>query len=321
MVQRNNKALLKIKSGLMLRFMNRSEYLYHKRYNIYSRITREKAGYAILHTGHALEKGMTSASPRRFGEAKVREIADSLAFYRKNNLEKDFAFNFAISILKEYCEFYERRGWQNEKEYLIAKNAIKNDEAILPVGVMMIHKKDFIKDANIDYMKFLSSRHSVRSFSDKKISSEDMKKCVEMAIKSPSACNRQMIKTYFVRSNNVKDRIIKYSGGMTNFDIKSSNMVVITYDISSLRRLEINQGLFNAGLFAMNLVNAMHSMGIGSCMLEYSTRSSKEEEEKAILNIPKNERIAIVIAAGYYLDETVVPCSVRKPLDEVYRER
>ena len=39
-----------------------------------------------------------------------------------------------------------------------------------------------------------------------------------------------------------------------------------------------------------------------------------------MLNIPDNERIAVIIACGYYADKFLVARSPRKDLREIYRE-
>jgi nitroreductase len=149
-----------------------------------------------------------------------------------------------------------------------------------------------------------------------------MKKAVNTAMKTPTACNRQMCKVYFVKDTETQEKILHFSHGLTGFDNKTVNIIVVTYDISSLCFAEeIQQGMFNAGLFSMNLVNSLHSIGIGSCFLEYSNDIKDETEHKKILNIPSNEKIAIVIAAGYYPEESTIPYSTRKPLEEIYRER
>lgn len=310
----------KIKNDVVMKKWGNDIYKQHKRFNVNSNTTQTKAGYLIMLDGHALEKGMTSSKPRCFGVAKTQEIIKMLNLYEKMGWSKDFAYDFGISILSSYCHFYESHNWSDNSEYKEVKAFIKDKTVRHNTGTMTIRKADFMSGASIDYDKFLSSRHSVRDYLNKKISSSDIKKAVKMAIKTPTACNRQMLKVYYVFNDDIKNKIIKYSKGMTGFNNDAANMIVVTYDVSSFRYHEMNQGLFNAGLFSMNLVNALHSIGIGSCMLEYWVKTKDEEEEKRILGIPKNEKIAIVIAAGYYKDETVVPCSMRKNLEEVYRE-
>ena len=43
---------------------------------------------------------------------------------------------------------------------------------------------------------------------------------------------------------------------------------------------ERNQGYFNAGLFATNLINAFHSLGIGTCLIQFSNKVEDEEKLK-----------------------------------------
>ena len=70
----------------------------------------------------------------------------------------------------------------------------------------------------------------------------------------------------------------------------------------------------------MNLVNAMHSLGIGSCFCQFGNSTKQEEQMKKLLNIPENERIAVIIACGYYVDECTIPYSPRKKIEDVYKK-
>lgn len=83
---------------------------------------------------------------------------------------------------------------------------------------------------------------------------------------------------------------------------------------------ERQQGLFNAGLCTMNFINGLHARGIGSCCLQWSNKHAEDLKVRKALELQDSERIAVVIAAGYYLEETVIPCSVRKSVDDIYKE-
>ena len=78
--------------------------------------------------------------------------------------------------------------------------------------------------------------------------------------------------------------------------------------------------MFNAGLVAVNFINALHSMGIGGCFLEFNNELEDELIIKKLLNIPQNEKIANSLAVGYYPNSTQVPRSCRKDIDSVYKE-
>ena len=144
-----------------------------------------------------------------------------------------------------------------------------------------------------------------------------------MAIKTPTACNRQMCKIYYMKSINSKRVIEHYAkGGLGLFDLTNANYFVITFDISANYFIgERNQGWFNSGLVTMNFVNALHSLGIGSCCIQFGNSFKEEVKMKEELNIPKSERIGVIITAGYYDEISKIPYSTRKPIDEIYRER
>lgn len=316
------KFITKIVRNFKIKKRSHDEYRMFKDNWIYSKCSMNKIGYEIILDEHSIEKGMTSSNPRCFGVNKVKNIIRCLNLYEKNCWSKDdFAYNLGVSILFEYCKFYEIHNWIDKSEYFLVKEFIKNKKTNLKTGVIQVAKSDFITNANIDYLDFLNSRHSFRNFQKRKISNVDMRKAVNMALKTPTACNRQMCKIYYIKSDEIRNKIIKFSHGLTNFDNDSVNVIIITYDICSLCVPgELTQGMFNAGLVSMNFVNALHSIGIGSCFLEYSNDLREENKMKNIIGIPLNEKIAVVIAAGYYPEKSVVPLSTRKNIDEIYHE-
>ena len=69
----------------------------------------------------------------------------------------------------------------------------------------------------------------------------------------------------------------------------------------------------------MNFVNALHSLGIGSCFVQFGNSTKEEEKVKKIINIPKNERIAVFLATGYYNDKNLITASPRKNIKDIYK--
>lgn len=293
-------------------------YMYSKK------ITKEKLEYEILLEIHKLEKGFAVVNPRPFGIDKIKKIISYINKYEEKGYEPSFSYNLAYSSLEEYKKFYEEKNWTNTEQYKIVSEFLSNTKeyTYIPVGAYDLYKSDFINDTKIDYDKFLSSRKSIRNFADKKLADEDINKAVNMAIKSPSACNRQMCKVYFVAENKNKKVIEKYAQGLGLFDLTNANYFVITFDISANYFIgERNQGWFNAGLFSMNFVNALHSLGIGSCFIQFGNSFKEEKNFKKLLDIPSSERVAVIITAGYYDEVSRIPYSTRKDIKEVYRKR
>lgn len=290
----------------------------------HSRENKNKLGYNMLLISHSLEKGMSNKVPRRFGAQKVTELMNLIKKYVEfGDYEKDFAFVNSINVLRGYVSFYDLKGWSDVKERKVVAEFLESYKTIegMNVGGYELCRKTFEKDAGVDYRKFLASRHSVREFLPKKVKVDDVKEAVKTAILSPSACNRQMCKVYYVVDEAKKNIVIKMGQGFGGFEKETINPIVITFDVNANYMIgERNQGWFNAGLFSMNLVNALHSQGIGSCFCQFGNSTLDEEKMKKILGIPKSERIAVIIAVGYYCDKCMVPYSPRKKIGDIYRE-
>ena len=291
----------------------------------HSNATQGKIGYNMLLISHALEKGMSNRNPRRFGISKVKELMRLVKQYvAYGNSTEQYDYICAVNVLRSYVEFYEKQGWTDADEYKEVSKFLEKHSGVkkIDVGSRRISKADFQKESAIDYEKFLASRHSVREFLPKRIKQADMKKAVQTAILSPSACNRQMCKVYYVSDKVKSDQIIALAQGFGGFKKETINLLVVTFDVNANYMVgERNQGWFNAGLFSMNLVNALHAIGIGSCFCQFGNSVKDEEMVKKILDIPASERVAVLIAAGYYCDEMLVPYSPRKEIGDIYRAR
>lgn len=279
-----------------------------------------KRGYKILLLVHSLEKGMTSKKMRQFGYDKIKNIAELLNNYSRGNI--DFAFISGVNAIRAYCEIYEKNNWTEKEEYLFSIEELKKYEDIkmIPVGSHKLYLNDFINDSKIDFEKFLKSRHSVRNFKKNRISQTDFEKAVKMATYTPTACNRQMCKFYYIKNELKREQAIKFGNGLTNFQLENTNIILVSYDISSFCFVgDRNQGWFNAGLVSMNFVNALHSLGIGSCFIQFGNDYENEKKLKELIGIPSNEKIAVMIAAGYYDEISTIPYSSRKEIEEISR--
>ena len=290
---------------------------------MYAQETLSAIGYKILLLTHSLEKGMACQNKRYFGIEKTSELINELLKYEKmcNDCCNDFSYIVGINVLREYLSIYEANKWTNRDEYLKVKKFIEDHSKVKKINLNCceLNKKEIIKFAKIDYDKFLQSRHSIRSFSDKSLIENDIVKAVDMALKTPSACNRQMCKIYRVKNKKKLDYVIQNAQGFGGFDTKNANVFIVTFEVSANYFVgERNQGWFNAGLFSMNFVNALHSLGIGSCFIQFGNSVKEEEMIKEELKIPQNERIAVLLAAGYYNDKNIITKSPRKNFEDLY---
>lgn len=289
---------------------------FYKKNNMKATDDLNRIGYDTVIITHTLEKGMSHFELRPFGQRKTKNIMNLLKkeLNYKNHLNH-FSFINGINSLREYKKKYEEHKWTDKEEYKKVSDFLKNYEKIpyQRTGAYIMKKEKLKKDYNIDYKKFIMSRHSTRNYKHEELKIEDIEKAVEMAKYSASACNRQYIKVHYYPNKKMKQNVIKYSIGKGGLYLEGVNTFIITFDVNGLKGGgERNQGYFNAGLFSTNLVNAFHSIGIGTCFIQFANSVKQEEELKKMNDIPEYERIAVILFAGYYAEESFFAVSPRK---------
>jgi len=323
----NNINSLSPEGKKKLKFIER-EFLYDKNFYMLNEMYASKdnlgngLGYNIIAHTHTLEKGLSHFELRPFGEQKVKIIIDllkkQLGF---ENYERLFSFINGINSLREYKKVYEEHKWIYFPEYKKVSEFLEKYEKIKEQknGAYMMTREELKKDYDIDYYKFIKSRHSTRNYKNMILQIEDIKKAVNMAKYSASACNRQYIKVHYYPKGKMRQNVIDYSLGKGGLYLEGVNTFIITFDMNGLTGAgERNQGYFNAGLFSTNFVNALHSLGIGTCFIQFANSVKEEEILKKLNEIPSNERIAVILYAGYYDDKSIFCVSPRKDFEEYF---
>ena len=304
-------------------------YLYDKDFYIsYKRKgIKDKNGnggrYHIIIKSHTIEKGLSHFDLRPFGQRKVKIIISLLKKQIKyKDYEKYFSFIIGINSLREYKKIYEEHKWTDKLEYKEVSDFLLNYIKIKEqkTGAYILTKEELKNDYNIDYSKFIKSRHSTRNYKNMTLKVEDIEKAIDMAKYSASSCNRQYIKVHYYPKGKMRQNVIDYSLGKGGFYLDGVNTFIITFDTNALHDAgERNQGYFNAGLFSTNFVNALHSLGIGTCFIEFNNSVKEEKKLKKLNEIPYKERIAVILYAGYYDEKSYFCVSPRKDSEEYFK--
>lgn len=285
-------------------------------FNKYYLVSAEKNGdeaYRVMLIVHSLEKGLSRTDARPFGQRKAAELIEIL----KRIDEASFEYSLGTSVLTSWLQKWKDEGWSLEKINSRDLSFIESlsQEKILAGSYTYQYEK------SKDFDQTIFSRHSVRQFDTRELSTEDIRFAVECFQEAPSACNRQMCKVYRVRERSLKKQLSEKILGISGFDISSTTFFFVTYDIEAFHYSgERNQGMLNSGLAAMNFVNGLHSRGIGSCFLEWSNNNTEDRQMRHAMGLRDSERIAVVIGAGYYPKQNVLPRSCRRAMHEVYTE-
>ncbi len=65
----------------------------------------------------------------------------------------------------------------------------------------------------------------LETFQKKKLDKETIDDVISSVIHTPSACNRQMCKIYFISSENMKEKVKNYAMGLGNFELKKYKLL------------------------------------------------------------------------------------------------
>ena len=112
--------------------------------------------------------------------------------------------------------------------------------------------------------------------------------------------------------------MLSYQNGNRGFGDKASHVLIVTSDLHHFTSAgERNQCWIDGGMFAMSLVYALHSLGLGTCCLNWSVECDQDRALKNNTLISESEAVIMMIAVGVIPEKLNVAVSPRKPLAEV----
>lgn len=240
----------------------------------------------------------------------------------------DYAFEETFAVLHAYLTYQRKYGnpkWKPmeslESGYdkivdLIGIDHAKQIVDTYEAGSYELSELELKAGCDFDFGKFIASRHSMRMFSNQKVSEQDMKKITEVANKAPSACNRQPTRLYFVQDTEKLKKVDSLITGNHGFEGKIPYYVILTEDRAQFSGEEQFQWYINGGIYLSYLTLAMHSRGIGSCIMQWKAFHKNEVELKNVLGVTRSESIIAIIGCGYYKDKSKVICAMRKSVEE-----
>jgi len=288
---------------------------------VYNNSKDEKVKRNLTLAYHIVEKGLTMPEPRPgFGKAVILDLGNTVLEYDAMKLpHTELEFKQSVSVLKEYNDFHKEIAFQLDDgvQKLLdqIETKFKNVEGEKQIR---ISKNDYFSSINKPFDQFCKSRFSVRNYTKEEIPLEELYKCIDVAQKSPSFCNRQPSRVHIVKSAEKKEQILAIQNGNRGFGHLAETLLVITSLISTTKDIhERNENHLNGGMFSMTLLNALHQNKIGACSLNWSVSEDKEVKMRKLLNLTENEIPLLIISCGYLPDELSIASSPRKTAKEI----
>lgn len=287
----------------------------------------EHEQYRIMILSHSLEKGLSYRNARVFGRSKAEDLMARLE-KSSDSTQLSSAYSIGVEVLRSWTDFIKAREVDDVQAAAIRGRLDALFETSIPrdcgfrAGVATATHLDAASWETLPFEDFVRGRHSTRRFADVPVSDDDLQLCIELAMRSPSACNRQMVGLRVFDDPKSKELLYRTLHGTGGVDFDTCRLAVVTFDARSLDFYgERNQGYLNAGLFAMTLVYALQWKGIGSCLLQFGNTFAEERTLAEGLSLQPGERIAVGIAFGVPEPDGVVPASVRRDVSEVFSVR
>ncbi len=223
---------------------------------------------------HRIEKGLALQQPRRpFGLEVQRRLEKLLPAADPNAAYTQHARS-ALTALQQ---------WNEGGDV---------SEDISPV-------RELADPALSDAAAFFGTRHSVRDFSVRPVEADVLERAVELALFSPSVCNRQSWRLH-IRHGEEARKVLEFQNGSAGFRDIVPAVAVVTVDARAFAGTkERNQGWIDGGIFAMSFVWALHALGLDSCMLNMSVPTFKADALRRHLNADDSELIIMMVAIGY----------------------
>lgn len=287
--------------------------------------TRSKLGALITLSYHGIEKGLSLPEPRpMFGRANIRRLALRLERYISAFGHDDTTF-IAINTLIEYQNFNLYRHGIDDPEvgqiltHLMQLNS-KSEPTTNLGGTKELSRDEILKNSKIDLRPFFQFRSSIRNYTNEPVARDSIAEAVKMAQKTPSVCNRQSSRVVAITESDRIAELLKLQGGAAGFNDKIPCLLIISSDLSCFQSPgERYQCWVDGGLFAMSLIYALHSLGLGSCCLNWSKYPDQDLELYSKVPSLEGERVIMFLAVGHIPEKINVPVSASPSLESVLR--
>lgn len=280
----------------------------------------------IIENYHVLEKGLSMVDRKEvFGKKKAKELVDLLKRYINMGYPTERSqIQSAIKVLKQYFEAHSitndthiknlEKDSNNFFDYLL------NDLSISG-GSREVTKEEIINGAKGDFRKVANSRFSIRNFTPKNVEVNSILNAIEIAKKTPSACNRQSSHVYIISDKEKIKEVLSIQNGNRGFGHLINKLLIVTSNLNAFKGPnERYQSYIDGGMFAMSLLYSLHYEGLGACPLNWSVTKDKDKKIRNCIDIKDSENVIMLIGVGNIPEKLSIAVSERKSLNEIVRE-
>lgn len=276
----------------------------------------------IIRLSHSLEKGLTMPAFRPgFGVKVLKNLVEKILEYNNIYDKSNHQILHAVGVIYDYEQVHAEIDFNIDEKAIKVISRLKSEfKEAKPVQQKKITKEEFFSNVNSNFEKFSKSRASIRDYSNEPLDINDLIEAIKISQSAPSACNRQSSRVYIYTDKERIKKILEIQGGNRGFGHLSDKLIIITSSLGVWAGLhERYQSYIDGGIFAMNILYALHFKKIVGCILNCSISPKKDKMLRDICQIDKSENFIAMVSCGNPQEEIKIAVSKRFKTSEILK--
>ena len=270
-----------------------------------------KRDYQLIMRSHVLEKSLTMpAWESGRGRRRAKELLTWIDLDSGPQRDR-FAVNYACRALKTYVL---KNGLEDDPEF------VRFIQLYPDVTELNFKSSTLSNSGSVSYQQFASiigNRASIRNFMPEKVDNVILQRILNDAASAPSSCNRHSYRSVLSDDKHLIASILGLQGGAAGYAENIHQLLIFVFDLRSYQGSSDRvSGYIDTSLYAMNVINLMHSAGIGSVPLNWAKNYKSDIKlRKLVAGIKPNENVVFLLGFGYPAHGFEVPESPRNVIE------
>lgn len=172
----------------------------------------------------------------------------------------------------------------------------------------------------MDTIQAIKSRVSVRQYSDREISDQDVQTILEAGMSGPTCVNSRAWSFIVVRDPEMLNKMADANGRPAQ-PLRSAKLAILVCgDLERAFSGAPDYWVVDGSIAAQNMILAAHALGIGSVWLGTWPQMDRVEKQATLFSLPKTQIPHSIIAFGYPAEPSAKEKLIFEP-DRVHYEK
>lgn len=154
------------------------------------------------------------------------------------------------------------------------------------------------KANTMDAITAIRTRRSIRAFTDKPVSEEDLQLILQAAMQAPSAANQQPWDLVVIRNKETLARV----GDINQYAAYAKNAplaILVCLNLGKEKEATRGMGIIDVNLAAENILIAAHALGLGAVYTGIYPMKDRMKKFQELAGLPENILPIGLIIIGY----------------------